>query len=90
MRQKLKGIQETQKSVKNIYYIAPSISTESKYSRYSYIPALTSVHCQSEEFFQISELSGLTVFYQDDHAFCLQVNDIFKGQVSFNSFNYLL
>ena len=91
MRHKFQGIQETQKSVKNSYYIAPLISTQSKFSRYSYIPTLTSVRCQWAEVFQISELSGLTVFYQDDHGgFCLQVTDIFKGQVSFDSFNYLL
>lgn len=91
MRHKFKGIQETQKSVKNSYYIAPLISTESTFSQYSYIPTLTSVCCQSAEFFQIYELSGFTVFYQDDHGgFHLQVNDIFKGQVSFDSFNYLL
>ena len=91
MRHKFQGIQETQKSVKNSYYIAPLISTQSKFSQYSYIPTLTSVRCQWAEVFQISELSGLTVFYQDDHGgFCLQVTDIFKGQVSFDSFNYLL
>ena len=91
MRHKFQGIQETQKSVKNSYYIAPLISTQSKFSQYSYISTLTSVHCQWAEVFQIPELSGLTVFYQDDHGgFCLQVNDIFKGQVSFDSFNYLV
>lgn len=90
MGHKFQGTQETQKPAKKSYYIASLFSTQSNFIQYSDITTLASFCCWWAEFFQISELSALSVFYQDDHGrFCLQVNDIFKGQISFDSFNYL-